>query len=146
LTCSGCGAEEVFSAPKRYMLVQVIDRSLWHTEPTADGMGHTAVCGNCHGTSMPHAAFAAECCGGAPVTPQPDALHELRRLRRAAEDFDTFSEAFATCRDRDAPPVVNVAEQCNDCCRESEGHPKRLHKVYPSGYAVALAIQAEVRS
>lgn len=75
-----------------------------------------------------------------------DVLRELQHIRRAVMDFDTFSNAFAVCRDRDAPLVVNVAEQCNDCCRESEGNPKRLHKIYPSGHAVALAIQAEVCS
>ena len=52
--------------------------------------------------------------------------------------FDTFSDAFAVCRDRNAPLRVVVTEPCNDCCRESEGNPKRLHKVYPSGRAVPL--------
>lgn len=61
----------------------------------------------------------------------------------AAQRFDTFSDAFAVCRDRNAPLRVHVNEPCNDCCRESEGNPKRLHKVYPSGRAVPLMLAAE---
>ena len=66
-----------------------------------------------------------------------------------ARAFDTFSEAFAVCRDRDAPMVVVVAEECNDCCAEMVNvaatgkSAKRAHKVYPSGTAVPLMHAAE---
>jgi hypothetical protein len=55
------------------------------------------------------------------------------------EQFATFSEAFAACRDRDVPLRVVVDEHCNDCCRESSGDAKRQHKIYPSGRAVPLS-------
>lgn len=62
-----------------------------------------------------------------------------------AEFFDTFSEAFALCRDRDRPLIAVVVEKCDECCAETvngSGH-KRAHKIYPSGRAVPTNHAAE---
>ena len=63
--------------------------------------------------------------------------------------FQTFADAFAVCRDRDAPLVVVIMEPCNDCCAETANvaatgnTAKRAHKIYPSGRAVPLMHAAE---
>lgn len=64
-------------------------------------------------------------------------------LQQTTKRFDSWPDAFAACRERNSPLRVIVAEPCNDCCRESDGNPKRQHKVYPSGRAVPLTVAAE---
>jgi hypothetical protein len=47
LTCE-CGTHHTSSAPKRYLLVILVEQSDWTYEPTPDGFGHIATCGECN--------------------------------------------------------------------------------------------------
>lgn len=55
LTCERCDRSETLFAPKRYMLIALMDVSLWHPlgriDRAADG-GHLALCATCHGTEI----------------------------------------------------------------------------------------------
>lgn len=57
LTCA-CGATERFAADRRYLLIALLDASLWRVVPTSDGWGHVATCPACNGGSLTTAQHA----------------------------------------------------------------------------------------
>ena len=49
LTCRRCGLRETFSARKRFMLIMLLEKSMWHSETEIAG---TSTCAECHGTTL----------------------------------------------------------------------------------------------
>jgi len=58
LTCGTCGVEDTLIAKRRSDLIVALDSSTWKTEPTPDGTGHIATCGNCTPIKRTHAEHA----------------------------------------------------------------------------------------